>query len=444
MKQPAALTRNGSCRWLTWPAHELRCPTGKLFRFLVALFPVAVLLFSAKYLFGAATVAAPAVARPAGRFQIWVSSQFQKIATICAGVQFALEFLRESSGESRLNSEQDLASIPMAQGGLARLAIARVKSAGVPVEPLLGRAGLTQEMIAESETRLSVRSQITFLNEAAIALKDDCIGFTLARDFDPRALGLLYYAMASSQTLGDALKRLARYSKVTNEALVFGYREGNRLIINVSYSGVPRHSDRHQIEFCMFAVIRICRVLTGQNIVPQHFSIAHHRSEGTSEMVRFVGTKVEFGADTDELALNVDAREMPVIHSDTYLSDLLLKYCEAALADRKGNISQLRTRVENAISSLLPHGRVRMEDIARTLGMSERSLARKLAHEGLKFTEILEHLRRELAVCYLEDRKLHVSKIAWLLGFNEVSAFTNAFKRWTGKTPSQMRTAGAY
>ena len=246
----------------------------------------------------------------------------------------------------------------MAQGGLSRLAIARLKSAGVPVEPLLGRAGLTPEVVADPEKRLIVRSQITLLNEAAIALKDDCIGFTMARDFDLREIGLLYYVMASSQTLGEALKRLARYSKVTNEALVFGYREGNRLIINLSYSGIPRHSDRHQIEFCMFAVLRICRVLTGQNLVPQHFSIAHHRSGGTSEMARFVGTKVEFGADTDEFALNVDAREMPLIHSDPYLNDLLLKYCEAALADRKGNISQLRTRVENAISSLLPHGRV--------------------------------------------------------------------------------------
>src|SRR5262245_47394741 len=94
---------------------------------------------------------------------------------------------------------------------------------------------------------------------------DDCLGFTLARDFDPREIGLLYYVMASSQTLGEALKRLARYSKVTNEALVFGYREGNRLIISLSYSGVPRHSDRHQIEFCMFGLLRICRLLTGQS-----------------------------------------------------------------------------------------------------------------------------------------------------------------------------------
>src|SRR5262249_2048304 len=175
----------------------------------------------------------------------------------------------------------------MAGGALSRLAIARLKSAGVLVEPLLRRAGLTPEVIADPEERLSVRSQIALLDEAAIALKDDCIGFTLARDFDPREIGLLYYVMASSQTLGDALKRIARYSKVTNEALAFGYQEGNRLILSLSYSGVPRHSDRHQMEFCMFGVLRVCRMLTGQNLVPQHFWISHHRSGANSEMARF-------------------------------------------------------------------------------------------------------------------------------------------------------------
>ena len=161
-------------------------------------------------------------------------------------------------------------------------------------------------------------------------------------------------------------------------------------------------------------------------------------------MTRFVGTKVEFGADKDELALNVGARELPLVHSDTHLNDLLLKYCEAALADRRGDMSQLRTRVENAISSVLPHGKVLVEDVARSLGMSKRTLARRLSDEGLNFTEVLQQLRRDLAARYLDDRKLHVSKIAWLLGFHEVSAFTHAFKRWTGKTPSEMRTAGAY
>ena len=86
----------------------------------------------------------------------------------------------------------------MAGGGLSRLAIARLKSAGVPVAPLLRRVGLTPEVIADPEERLSVRSQVALLDEAASALKDDCLGFTLARDFDPRELGL------------HALKRVAQ------------------------------------------------------------------------------------------------------------------------------------------------------------------------------------------------------------------------------------------
>jgi hypothetical protein len=78
---------------------------------------------------------------------------------------------------SALNSEQGLASIPMAGGGLSRLAVARLRSAGVPVQPILRRVGLTPEVIADPEERLSVQSQIALLDEAAIALKDDCLGF---------------------------------------------------------------------------------------------------------------------------------------------------------------------------------------------------------------------------------------------------------------------------
>jgi AraC-like DNA-binding protein len=337
----------------------------------------------------------------------------------------------------------ELAAIPMAGGGLTRLAVERLRSARVPLGPILERSGLTPELIAEPEERLSVRSQIALLHEAANALKDDHLGFTLARDHDPRKIGLLYYVMASSPTLGAALQRLARYSTVTNEALVFGYREGNSLNVTLSYSGVPRHSDMQQMEFCMFAALRICRLLTGRQLVPQHFAIAHYRVEGTTtEMSRFVGTKVEFGAERDEFAFNIETRELPVIHADNYLNDVLLKYCEAAIANRPGDVSQLRTKVENAISLLLPHGRVLVGDVARALGMSERTLGRKLADEGVNFTDVLQGLRRDLAVRYLNDRKLRVSKIAWLLGFKDVSAFTHACKRWMGRTPRQLRTSG--
>ena len=134
-------------------------------------------------------------------------------------------------------------------------------------------------------------------------------------------------------------------------------------------------------------------------------------------MVRYVGTNVQFGADKDEFALNVGSGELPLTHADNYLNDFLLKYCEAALAGRKKHSSaSCAQKFENAISSLLPHGRVLAGDIARSLGMSERTLGRNLADEGfLNFTEIFQQMRRDLAVRYLDDPKLHVSKIAWLL-----------------------------
>ena len=98
----------------------------------------------------------------------------------CQLRQLRLPGSRMSTGtSSALNSEQDLASLPMAQGGLTRLAFARLEGAGVPVAPLLKNAGLSPEVIADPEERLSVRSQIAFLDEAANALKDDCLASRL-------------------------------------------------------------------------------------------------------------------------------------------------------------------------------------------------------------------------------------------------------------------------
>ena len=102
----------------------------------------------------------------------------------------------------------------------------------------------------------------------------------------------------------------------------------------------------------------------------------------------------------------------------------------------------LRLELENAIAHLLPHGTARASEVARRLGMSHRTLARRLSSEGLTFSGILEEMKTDLARRYLRDEKLQITKIAWLLGYREVSAFTHAFKRWTGTAPRQSRKGG--
>ena len=123
-------------------------------------------------------------------------------------------------------------TVPGYAVSLVKAGVALEGTPAGPVRPPLVDA--TPEQVAEPEERLSVRNQIKFLDAAATALNDDFLGFNLARDHDPREIGLLYYVMASSQTLGDALKRIARYSRITNEAVVFRYQEGNLYQSSVS------------------------------------------------------------------------------------------------------------------------------------------------------------------------------------------------------------------
>ena len=108
-------------------------------------------------------------------------------------------------------SIRQLAGSPTAGGGLSRLAAARVRKAGIKLEPLLARTGLTIEQIDDPEQRISARSQIAFLEAVAEQLDEDYLGLSLAEEFNCRDLGLLYYVMASSDTLGYALDRAARY-----------------------------------------------------------------------------------------------------------------------------------------------------------------------------------------------------------------------------------------
>jgi AraC-like DNA-binding protein len=331
-----------------------------------------------------------------------------------------------------------LGTVPTATGGIARLAHARARQAGLVLKPLLRKAGLTDEQIKDHGARLAVDNQIRFLNLVANALPDEFLGFHLAQSPDLRELGLLFYVAASSETLGDALRRAARYISIANEGLSLTYTEGEAARVVFDYVGVARHSDRHQIEFFMAALIRLCRHLTGLRLVPSRARLTHRRSNrGRAELAAYFGGNITFEAKVDELTFDGSIKNMAVASADPYLNELLVANCEQALAHRSTKRGLFRSAVENAIVPLLPHGKVRASEIAGRLGLSQRTSARRLASEGVTFSEVIESLRGDLARQYLSDPDLSISRIAWLLGYQEVSAFTHAFKRWTGKTPRE-------
>jgi AraC-like DNA-binding protein len=223
--------------------------------------------------------------------------------------------------------------------------------------------------------------------------------------------------------------------------LALKYSAGRDVTISIRSVGVARHLDHHQIEFVMTALIRICRRLTGVRLVPSRLRLAHRGYQGYSELSRYFGKSIDSAAGTDELTFITKTKDMAVVSADAYLNKLLVANCEEALSRRRPVArDSLRAAVENAIVPLLPHGKARASEIAKRLGLSQRTCARHLASEGVTFSQILDALRCDLARQYLANPELSISRIAWLLGYQEVSAFTHAFRRWTGRAPREARS----
>ena len=298
-----------------------------------------------------------------------------------------------------------MGSMPSASGGIARLVYARLLEHGIPAAPLLSKAGLSVGQIDDHGTRLKVRSQIKFLQLAAAALPDDLLGFHLARDYDLREIGLLYYVLASSEVLNDALHKAARYSGITNEGVSLKFRSGRETAITLDYVGVERRSDRQQIEFWLVTLVRLCRQLTNRRLIPSRVRMVHYRKETPAAFRSLLGCDVEFGSAVDEVVFPGAIARMPIGSADSHLNELLMTYCEEAVRHRAPARATLRSSVETAMAPLLPHGKANAVEVARSIGMSHRTLARRLASEGLTFSRIAEDLKSDLAGRYLGGRR---------------------------------------
>jgi AraC-like DNA-binding protein len=318
------------------------------------------------------------------------------------------------------------------------MACAKLRAAGLPLAPLLEKAGLTADDVDDASRWIEVSAQVKFLKIAADALQDDLLGFHLSQGFDLREIGLLYYVMSSSDSFADAMSNGERYTRIVNEGIGIKF-DASRVVITLGCAGVERLSDRHQFEFWMFSIVRICRQITGTRLAPKQFCVRHVREATPPECRAFLGCEMTYGADVDEIVLPALVNTLPMIGSDRYLHEMLVQYADEALANRTPERTSVRSKVEHVIGPLLPNGKAKASIIAKELGVSHRTLARLLASEGQTFSGILDQNKADLAKSYLTHGDLSISQIAWLLGYREVSTFTHAFKRWYGITPSELR-----
>jgi AraC-like DNA-binding protein len=328
-------------------------------------------------------------------------------------------------------------------GFALRQALAALRARSIDGEPLLKRSGLTDYDPDDRQRRISAVGQARFVELAAAAAGDTTFGLHLAIETNPREAGLLFYAAAAAKDVREALELFARYSRVANDTVkvVIAPKPGG-VAVTISYVGISRYRYPQIVEFQFAILIKALREIAGRNISPTRVLSAHARANGRKEFDRFFGCPVEFTAPADGMDFSDETLVLPLVTSDRHLLETLRPFCEAATQAHPSAQGSLRASVENEIYRLLPHGRSNLETVARALGLSPRTLLRRLAAEGTSFARVIDALRHELALQYLSGSNFTIAQIAWLLGYEQPESFTHAFRRWTGRSPSQVRAAG--
>ena len=332
-------------------------------------------------------------------------------------------------------------ALPTATGFAAKQASAFRRQRNVALAPLLRRAGVSETDLEKRPLRISAIAQGKLLEYAAEALDDSAFGLHLAQQSNPREAGLLFYVASAAKTVAEALTLYARYCRIVNEAVRPKLtRSPEGLRAQLHFVGFPRHLTRHNIEFMAVASIKGLREMAGRDFRLPQVSFVHARNSDLREFERFFGCPVEFGALADQLDWSNETLALPLVTEDRYLLDALQPICDEAAKARNTPKGTLRASVENEVQKLLPHGSAERRTVAKALGMSTRTLSRRLAEEDTTFEDVVDRLRQSLALQYIKERELSLSQIAWLIGYEGSTSLNHAFRRWTGRSPSAMRS----
>jgi AraC-like DNA-binding protein len=332
---------------------------------------------------------------------------------------------------------------PSVLSSWTRVIVDALHSLGIDPAPTLLEGGFAADSFTDPNARLPALATARMWRSASARAGDPAFGIYASRFVRPATFHALGYAVFASTSLRDALDRLLRYSHLVSDAAELSLDTSPS---EVTLSFVARPDAVHTpgvpsdeaIDAVTSLIVRTCRVLTDPSFALR--AIQLRRAEPANPVVheRFFRCPLRFGA--REEALTFDARELdrrlPTANPELarHNDDLVQRYLAGM---REGTVVD---RLRRILSQHLS-GDASPSKLAGLLGMSGRSLQRRLQEHGTSYAQVLRDTRRDLAMSYLVQHECSITEIAFLLGFEDASAFARAFRSWTGVTPSAFRTA---
>lgn len=306
------------------------------------------------------------------------------------------------------------------------------------VSQVIKNSGLKQEDIAPPATVYSAHGEALFVRYACDALDDITFGARSGLLFSSSS-SLTAYISKYSRDLRQAMENAGRFHKFIDPAIVFSLRvSGNFASLEADWKDPSFARYHRRTEFLMFAALARMRTLTQSKIYPIEIRFQHEIGHHEAIYQKIDGFPVVFGAEKMEIVLPLSALDIGIPTYDPSLRAHLLDYGERLLAESQSTKNMVRAQVEGLITRSMPGHVIPAEEAAAHLGMSPRTLTRRLQSEGTGYREVVEDLRCDLAQTFIKNG-MTLSEISYSLGYADQAAFSNAFKRWTGQAPSTFK-----
>jgi len=313
-----------------------------------------------------------------------------------------------------------------------------LKEKGINSEPILTQAGISPEVIANPNDRIPVKNFVKLLIAAQHHMQDNHFSLHIGEAlYSYPGSNLLFSVMMNSPTVGVAFENFFRYHNLMNDAIqpkILFKDTYAFLTWDIRSSHFRASSHVSEALVCIFNMA--LRQLVEQDIKPYELHFRHPKPKDTREHQRIFQAPVLFNQARDGLVIDRRHLKQPVFLADSNLLEIL----EHHAMDRIHTIylpDSWSEKVIRLIEKKLGFGKPAIESIARELALSTRSLQDKLKQEGTIFRKLLDMVRQELAIQYMQAPDISLCDIAFIMGYSEQSAFNHAFKRWTGKTPKQ-------
>lgn len=297
----------------------------------------------------------------------------------------------------------------------------------------LRRAGLPADAGERPHLDLSLSDLGRFLEGAAQEAGDGALGLHVGQRLGRRTWDVLQLACRSSPTLGEALLRIPRLLPLFNDAVEIDVETGAEWRVSHRIAGHPEGMSRHGNELWLATLLCRAREDTGAALRPTRCWFGHGAPAELGPLRALVGeARLDFGAGSTGLALPAEDMARPLRGADPVLVAVLDRLSAEALRGqglRRGTAAQVYRQIRQGLDGAVPE----VGPIARRLGLSARSLQRRLDEEGTSYRELVDQVRRDLARLYLAQGASR-DDVALRLGYAETASLTRALSRWSRPT----------